>query len=134
LSAEDPSTRTSSDLRYRWLLESGASVHISNNLSHFTTIDTNPALCPRVTYGDGKATKASGVGTVRIKGDQGKVITLTGVLWIPSNAMCLFSIKRVSGREGTTRFHNEKCMIYQGQVLVFHTVKDPHSNYLSNTV
>jgi hypothetical protein len=25
-------------------------------------------------------------------------------------------------------------MIYQGQVLVFHTVKDPHSNYLSNPI
>jgi hypothetical protein len=87
-----------------------------------------------VTYGDGKATKASGVGTIRIKGDQGQVITLTGVLWISSNAMCLFSIKRVSGREGTTIFHNDKCMIYQGRVLVFHTVKDPHSNYLSNTI
>jgi hypothetical protein len=74
------------------------------------------------------------VGTVRIKGHKGQVITLTGVLWIPSNAMCLFSIKRASGREGTTVFHDDKCMIYQGQVLVFHTVKDPHSNYLSNEV
>jgi hypothetical protein len=89
---------------------------------------------PLVTYGDGESIKASGVGTVRVKGDQGQVITLTDVLWIPSNAMCLFSVKRVSGRRGTTVFHDDKCMIYQGQVLVFHTVKDPHSNYLSNPI
>ena len=44
MAAEDPSPQTSSDLRYRWLLDSGASVHISNNLPHFTTLDTNPAL------------------------------------------------------------------------------------------
>jgi hypothetical protein len=134
MAAKDPSPQTRSDLRYRGLLDSGASVHISNNLSHFTTLDTNPALCPLVAYGDGESTKASGVGTVRIKGDQGQVITLTGALWIPSNAMCLFLIKRVGGREGTTVFHDNKCMIYQGQVLVFYTVNDPHSNYLSNPV
>jgi hypothetical protein len=25
-------------------------------------------------------------------------------------------------------------MIYHGQVLMFHTVKDPHSNYMSNPI
>jgi hypothetical protein len=69
MAAEEPSHQTSSDLRYRWLLDSGASVHISNNLSHFATLDTNPALFPPVTYGDGESTKSSEFGTMRIKGD-----------------------------------------------------------------
>jgi hypothetical protein len=43
-------------------------------------------------------------------------------------------VKRVSGKEGTTVFQGDHCMIYQGQVLVFRTVKDPHSNYLSNPI
>jgi hypothetical protein len=134
MAAGDSGQLSSSDLRYRWLIDSGANVHISNNLSNFTTLDTNPALCPLLTYGDGECVKASGVGTVRIKGDQGEIITLTRVLWTPSNAMCLFSVKRASGKEGTTVIQNDHCMIYQGQVLVFHTVKDPHSNYLSNPI
>ena len=103
----------------------------NEQIRYITTLDTNPLICPIVSYGNAQATKASGIGTVRIKGEQGQVITLTDVLWIPSNAMCLFSIKRVSGRQGTTVFHDDMCLIYQGQVLVFHTVKDPHSNYLS---
>jgi hypothetical protein len=80
MTAGESEPMSSSDLRYRWLIDSGASVHISNNLSHFTTLDTNPALCPPVTYGDGESVKASGVGIVRIKGDQGDIITLTDVL------------------------------------------------------
>jgi hypothetical protein len=43
--------------------------------------------------------------------------------------MCLFSVKSVSGKEGTTMFQDDHCMIYKGQILVFHTAMDPHSNY-----
>jgi hypothetical protein len=41
------------ELRYKWLIDSGASCHISNNLSHFTTLDNKPSLPCSVTYGDG---------------------------------------------------------------------------------
>ena len=92
------------ELRYKWLIDSGASCHISNDLSHFTTLDTNPSLPCSVTYGDGNEVLASGVGTVRFVTESKEVLTLTGVLWIPSQAMSLFSVKQVSGHGGTTIF------------------------------
>jgi hypothetical protein len=134
MTAGESEPMSSSDLRYRWLIDSGANFHISNNLSHFTTLDTNPVFCLPVTYGDGISVKASGVGTMRIKGDNGDIITLTGVFWIPTNAMRIFSVKRTSDNNCTTMFQDDRCMIYQDQVLVFHTAKDPHSNYLSNPI
>jgi hypothetical protein len=42
------------ELRYKWLIDSGASCHISNDLSHFTTLDTKPSLPCSVTFGNGE--------------------------------------------------------------------------------
>jgi hypothetical protein len=51
-----------------------------------------------VTYSDGVVVKASGVGSVRFKAEDGSIVKIHGVLWIPSQAMCLFSVKQVSGK------------------------------------
>jgi hypothetical protein len=126
--AEDSGDRK--ELRYKWLIDSGATCHISNDLSHFTTLDTTPSLPYSVTYGIGDEVMASSVGTVRFVTETKEVLTLTRVLWVPSQAMSLFSVKQVSGHGGATVFQDEACIIYWNKVLLFTSRPHSHSNYL----
>jgi hypothetical protein len=128
----DDSGDCSKELRYKWLIDSGATCHISNDLSHFRSLDTKPSLPCSVTYGNGDEVMASGVGTVRFVTETKEVLTLTGVLWVPSQAMSLFSVKEVSGHGGTTVFQDEACMIYKDKVPLFTRRPHSHSNYLSS--
>ncbi len=70
------------------------------------------------------------MGTVRSVTESKEVLTLTGVLWVPSQAMSLFLVKQVSGHGGTTVFQDEACMIYRDKVLLFTSRPHSHSNYL----
>jgi hypothetical protein len=95
-------------------------------MSHFTTNDNNPSLCCSITNGNGKEVTASGVGTVRFVTETKEVLTLTGVLWVPSQAMSLFSVKQVSGHGGATVFHNDGCIIFRNKIIIF-SIR-PHSH------
>jgi hypothetical protein len=55
-----------------------------------------------------------------------EVLILTVVLWVPSQAMSIFSVKQVSDFGGTTIFQDEGCMIYRNRVLLF--TSRPHSH------
>ncbi|KAJ0412135.1 hypothetical protein ATCC90586_004055 [Pythium insidiosum] len=92
-----------------WLLDSGASSHMSGDKNDFveyrdlvTTID--------ITVANGQRMVAVGVGSARLRVDDSKTIKLTNVLYVPHLDRKLLSISALTARGVTVQFEN-KCAL-----------------------
>ncbi|KAJ0391403.1 hypothetical protein P43SY_010543 [Pythium insidiosum] len=92
-----------------WLLDSGASSHMSGDKNDFveyrdlvTTID--------ITVANGQRMVAVGVGSARLRVDDSKTIKLTNVLFVPHLDRKLLSISALTARGVTVQFEN-KCAL-----------------------
>ena len=95
-----------------WLVDSGASEHMCNDRTAFSTYER---IVPRdVTVGDGAAIKAVGRGTVmlRMQVDGAEhTTTLTSVLHVPEMRCNLFSVGRAMERGYRCEFGEKQCRI-----------------------
>ena len=74
-----------------WILDSGASRHMTNNREHMVDfIELRERQTVRV--GDGKVLEATGIGRVRGKTSRGCEVTLNDVLFVPDLAFNLMSV------------------------------------------
>ncbi|XP_019157737.1 PREDICTED: beta-D-glucosyl crocetin beta-1,6-glucosyltransferase-like [Ipomoea nil] len=80
-----------------WILDSGATDHISGNLSFFSNIEFSYSL-PDVTFGDGSKGKAIGIGKVTIHS-----LSLSNVLYIPGCHFNLISVNQLT--------HSLNCLV-----------------------
>jgi len=103
-----------------WILDSGASQHMCNNLDHF--VDYVPASSQHahdVQIGDGRRLRATGAGKVRfivtgttLDGEPRQhVINLAGVLHIPELSASLFSIGAATQSGYLIQFSTLQCNI-----------------------
>jgi hypothetical protein len=117
-------------------MESGASMHISFDVTNFLTLELNPRFAlPTFTFGNNHNVTATGIGTVKVlrPGVDGPSTTmiLEDVLYIPTAAANLFSVKQLSGYGQAVVFFGDRCHIYKDQILLFRSEQDTHTNYLS---
>ncbi|KAK6586176.1 hypothetical protein PZA11_001233 [Diplocarpon coronariae] len=105
----------SSKLRNRWLYDTGASEHVSNDLSKFTSYTAQDNL-PSLSTVNGSV-QPLGVGTCKVNAlkSNGKVcvLELINTLYIPQSPVCLYSggkLNKIKGfhRNGKLFLSNEK--------------------------
>eukprot|EP00253_Pinus_taeda_P014515 PITA_14515 len=81
----------SSMMGYGWLLDNGASFHMTGDKILFSTLEEKD-LKIRIELGDDERYSVSGVGTVSFQREHGAIITLTEVKYVPGLKKNLVSI------------------------------------------
>ncbi len=109
-----------------WLVDSGATSHMSNNRSLFTQVrDLDPA--ETVTLGDGRDLEVKSVGTVVLEmllpDGSSRRCSLQRVLYVPKLAYNLVSVSRATEAEKTVTFSRKGCEFLNscGQTIAFAT-------------
>ena len=106
----------------RWIIDSGASSHMTNlrnNLFCYTKFD-KPEL---VTLGDGKCVEALGVGEVKVnlflESGKSKTVMFENCLLVPDLASNLFSVRAAVSRGKLVQFGQDSCQIFgsKGQLV-----------------
>ncbi|XP_038997410.1 uncharacterized protein LOC120122339 [Hibiscus syriacus] len=88
-----------------WIIDSGASDHMTGNFSLFSTFHKNDISCS-VRTADGSLSPVKGSGSIRINSH----ITLSNVLFVPSLTCNLLSISKLSTDLGcTSHFTRDYC-------------------------
>lgn len=96
----------------KWLLDSGASYHMSGRREWFTNLVTKEKSLIRV--GDGKVLETNLYGTINITGFNGKTwvkMHLDNVLFIPELKYNLFSMSSAADKGYVATMTNSKCVI-----------------------
>lgn len=93
-----------------WLLDSGASSHMTSDISDFVNYEdlTSPIM---ITVASGQRLSAKGAGSVRLHLNDGKIVTLTGVLFVPQLDRKLVSISALMARNATVQFQNDRAVL-----------------------
>ncbi|KAL0313653.1 UNVERIFIED_CONTAM: hypothetical protein Scaly_2913400 [Sesamum calycinum] len=90
-----------------WVIDSGATSHLTGNRSHFLTLSTSPKF-PPVRFADGSYSPISGSGTVQPTA----YLTLTNVLFAPKFPVNLLSISQL------TKTHNCSVTFYPSYCVI----------------
>ena len=77
----------------QWLMDSGASVHVTNNKKHMSNILPTDKT---VKVGSGEELSAKEVGTVTLKNEKGAVLKLKQVYWVPSFVKNVISLTKLT--------------------------------------
>lgn len=107
---------------YSWCFDSGASSHMCNDLSLFTTFSDYDTK--EVYVANGSSVEAQGVGTVNLKIfiDDGKSmnVNINNVLYVPELDENLISVFKLTKGGFTVLFQNDECFLIKGkdEVLV----------------
>ncbi|KAK1860046.1 hypothetical protein I4F81_002638 [Pyropia yezoensis] len=92
-----------------WIIDSGASLHMTNNSSQLVNISTDGL---RVTLANGETAAAMGKGSLRVSPQTGIPVTLEEVLYVPSLADNLLSVRAVTRRGGSVEFIGDACAVH----------------------
>ena len=107
-----------------WIIDSGATCHISNNRSLFVEYNSLEES-QSVTLGDGHTLEAVGKGVVALKLEleDGKTITgqLNDVLYVPELTYNLLSISRVTKLGKRVEFYRSYCNIIDNKERIIAT-------------
>ena len=107
-------------LRSSWILDSGASQHITGDISSLKNLRRVQQPTP-ITFGDGHQASAAAVGDVELINVQGgyvDVIILKDVLYVPGAAANLLSINQAVKKGAAFSFTARACTISIGPVTL----------------
>lgn len=100
-----------------WLLDSGASSHMSYCKQDFQTYNVLSEPI-QVTIADGATMAAIGIGNIKIRTESGREVTVTETLHIPSLDRRLLSVSKLTERGLNVQFQAKQCVIMRGNDLV----------------
>ena len=109
-----PASRSAEVPNDRWLVDSGASSHMTPKREYFSEykVFSTPE---KVALGDGRVVEAVGVGTVRLtmlfKVSNSKNAVMYDVLHVPKLSCNLFSVRAAAKRGNTVKFCQSRCWI-----------------------
>lgn len=108
------------DPAVNWIVDSGASSHMSTNEQYFVTLEEPRSDTPRfVTVADGKRALVKGIGSCKIKcygkNDETKEILLSEVLFVPELDMNLVSVGSLVQKGAGVTFDENGCTIKRGE-------------------
>jgi hypothetical protein len=99
----------------KWLIDSGASVHITNNDKRMTMVV--PAF-ETVVVGNGMEVKSQKKGTVTIMTDKGMIFQMTDVLYIPHFEKNLLSVAKLTSKGATVSANSETMNLTKGNLKI----------------
>ena len=109
---------TGSDSKSGWIVDSGATCHMSNNEAEFVELQKLPSPL-EVTLGDGHTLEATAEGTVLLEtllpDGSTNVCRLKNVLLVPKLSYSLLSVSKASIAGKTTKFDRTGCEILNEQ-------------------
>ena len=109
-----------------WILDSGASSHMTYELKDFCeyrSLKEEVTVC----VADGNRSRAEGVGSVRLKDQDGRIVTLTEVIHVPELDRKLVSVPMLASKGVKMVFAHDACTLEYGDELV---TKVPRSGKL----
>ncbi|KAK1868706.1 hypothetical protein I4F81_011189 [Pyropia yezoensis] len=92
-----------------WIIDSGASHHMTNNSFQLVNYISTDGL--RVTLANGETAAAMGKGSLRVSPQPGIPVTLEEVLYVPSLADNLLSVRAVTPHGGSVDFIGDTCAV-----------------------
>ena len=112
---------TTSDSMCGWIVDSGATCHMSNNEAQFIELRKLPSP-QKVTLGDGHTLEATAEGTVLLEtlllDGTTRMCRLNDVLLVPKLSYSLLSVSKASTAGKTTKFDKTGCEILNEQKKV----------------
>lgn len=101
-----------------WILDSGASDHMSNDKSLFSTLETLKSPIKIAVAKQTESLIATHSGTLIVRNHDGRRIPMNNVLYVPNLRFNLFSIKRVEEKGMKVVFENREVKIFNRNKLV----------------
>jgi hypothetical protein len=108
------SSAVSSDF---WIGDSGAGDHITRHCDWFESSDSTAGEIT-VILGDDHRLQVKGIGSVRVRSDQGKQFTLDRVLHVPGLKRNLFSLGEVTSKDLEVRLKGHSLQIVEKESVV----------------
>jgi hypothetical protein len=104
---------TSSSEKDAWILDSGATQHMTSNRNAFITYEkfTTPS---RIELGNNSVIYAEGKGSIRLQLFNNTTATLTDILHAPELSKNLFSLAKAFSRGYTIQSHQNTITLYKG--------------------
>ncbi|OWZ04219.1 Integrase, catalytic core protein [Phytophthora megakarya] len=109
-SHEDSVFAVGEDRSAGWLIDSGATAHMTPHRDDLYEFSTMPADM-YVTIAAGKKIRIAGTGSVRLKGIDGKSIRMVEVLHVPGFDRRLLSVGKLGDRGMSVEFQRNSCVI-----------------------
>ncbi|CAI7897676.1 unnamed protein product, partial [Closterium sp. NIES-54] len=100
------------------ILDSGATCGMVPRRDLFTTYHSLPPNSRNVIVGSGDTLQAIGIGTITVKGKEGEVLNLKGVLHVPGLAANLLSCSQLARQEYICTFTMGGCTVRKGGAVV----------------
>ncbi|CAI7741259.1 unnamed protein product [Closterium sp. NIES-54] len=100
------------------ILDSGATCGMVPRRDLFTTYHSLPPNSRNVIVGSGDTLQAIGIGTITVKGKEGEVLNLKGVLHVPGLAANLLSFSQLARQEYICTFTMGGCTVRKGGAVV----------------
>ena len=119
--SSDVLTITDQPCSEEWILDSGCTFHMTPNLDWFDTYKKVNA--GRVLMGNNKACKVAGIGTVKIKLDDGSVKTFTEVRHVPELKRNLISLGMLSEAGCDFNGESDAIVIRKGSKLIMKGIR-----------
>ncbi|GMF54711.1 unnamed protein product [Phytophthora fragariaefolia] len=113
-------TATSAMGKTEWLVDSGASSHMTSVRDKFVSMKELKTPV-RITIADGRKIDAVAMGTVGLKLMDGTSVTLSDVLYIPEAEGSLISVAKLAEKDAVAQFSKDKCVFRYGDATVIET-------------
>eukprot|EP00253_Pinus_taeda_P009750 PITA_09750 len=104
-----------------WLIDTGASFHFTPHREWFCEYEKYDG--GDVFLGDNRKARIIGHGKVKLKLQDGRVITLPGVLYIPELARNLISVSKLDDAGVKTMFEKDPCKMVRGALVLMRGVR-----------
>jgi hypothetical protein len=104
-----------------WVLDSGATQHITHDRNIFTSLKMDDELLGghTVTFGNGSKAPALGIGDVELMtADYPCTVTLGDVLYVPEASVNLISVRRATANGARFIFEGSTCVITVHDIIV----------------
>ena len=92
-----------------WWIDSGATIYVANSLQGFHTRRTLQRGERRIKVVDGVKAEVEAIGDLSLELDDGFVLKLSDVIYVPSLCRNLISVSRLDDDGYDCHFGNDKC-------------------------
>ena len=130
LTASSQSASSSDKHTTRWVLDSGASRHITNDASILLSASP-PEESVTITFGNGHTGRVTAIGSVMMRTTDQDIL-LNDVLLIPEATENLLSVRTATKRGVDFKFSADRCEIWQGNKIVTTALCGDDSVYYLN--
>ena len=113
--AQNKSTYHDTTTSEKWLIDSGASVHITNDDAKMSKVEE---ASETIIVGNGSEVRAMKKGTITLRIKGGPLFQLSNVLYVKNFEKILISISKLTGHGATVSADSEKMTLVKGELNI----------------